>query len=108
VSKNVVPFQPVGSEEHSRAETERKKRLFDWADGVLRQLGLADRIARANTLDDLRKITFDVEAAEVTIAIREALHPVSGAKADHFAGIREGGLKQILRLRFKAAGSRRL
>jgi predicted P-loop ATPase len=34
------------------------------------------------------------------IAIREALHPASGQKAAHFTGLREGGLKQILKMRF--------
>ncbi len=55
---------------------------------------------RASGLEDLRKITFAPDAAEVALAIREALHPVSGAKADCFAGLREGGLKRILRSRF--------
>jgi hypothetical protein len=49
------------------AETERDLRLFAWADGVLGELGLAERVARASSLDELRKITFDPDAAEVVL-----------------------------------------
>jgi predicted P-loop ATPase len=87
-------------EEHTRAETERKRHLFAWADGVLHELGLAERIAHAGSLEELRKITFDADAAEIALAIREALHPAGGAKDDCFAGLREGGLKRILKMRF--------
>ncbi len=52
---------------------------------------------RPSSLDDTRKITFDPHTAEVTLAIRDALHPVVGTKADHFAGLREGALKRILK-----------
>jgi predicted P-loop ATPase len=100
MSANLIPFPPLGAEEHARAETDRKQRLFAWADAVLQELGLAERVARANSFDELRKITFDPDAADVALAIREALHPASGTKADHFAGLREGSLKRILRSRF--------
>jgi predicted P-loop ATPase len=96
---NVIPISP-GAEAHARAETERKRRLFAWADQVLQELGLAERVKRANSLHELHKIAFDTDAAKVALAIREALHPASGAKADCFAGLREGGLKRILRMRF--------
>jgi predicted P-loop ATPase len=96
---NVIEFR-VGAEEHARAETERKQRLFTWADCVLRNLGLAERVACANNLGELRRITFDADAAEVALAIREALHPASGPKDDCFTGLRAGGLKHILRMRF--------
>ena len=49
----------------------------------------------------MRRIKFDVNAADVVLAIRDALHPASGRKAAHFAGMNEGGLKKILRLRFR-------
>jgi hypothetical protein len=96
MTSNLIPFPPPGAEEHARAETERKQRLFAWADRVWREIGLAECIAHTSTLDGLRKIIFDPDAAEVTLAIREALHPASGPKADCFAGLREGGLKRIL------------
>jgi predicted P-loop ATPase len=96
---NVISISP-SAETHASAETERKRQLFAWADRVLRELGLADRIARANDLNKLRKIVFDADAAKVALAIREALHPANGAKADCFAGLREGALKRILKNRF--------
>jgi predicted P-loop ATPase len=100
MSANLIPFPPLGAEEHAQAETDRKQQLFAWLDRILHQLGLAERIARANSFDDLRKIIFDADAADVALAIREALHPASGSKADHFAGLREGSLKHLLRKRF--------
>ncbi len=39
-------------------------------------------------------------SAEVTLAIRDALHPASGPRQEHFRGLKEGGLKQILKNRF--------
>ena len=96
------------AEEHARAETARKQRLFDWANKMLEQLGLAERVPdkpgefrlRANTVDALRKLVFEVNAAEVLLMIRDALHPVSGSKAEHFKGISGDALKAVLRLRF--------
>ena len=100
-NRTIVPFPspPPDADEYARAETERRWRLFAWADSVLRELGLAERVARANSLDELLRITFDADAAEVALAIREALHPASGAKDDCFTGLRAGGLKQILKKR---------
>jgi predicted P-loop ATPase len=96
----LIQFPSLGAEEHARAETKRKRRLFAWADRLLRELGLAERVARANNLGELCSITFDANAAEVALAIREALYPASGAKDGCFAGLRAGGLKHILRMRF--------
>jgi predicted P-loop ATPase len=97
MDRNVIPITP-SADAHARAETERKRQLFAWADRVLTNLGYVDRIARAVDLTDLRKILFDADAAE--LAIREALHPASGKRADHFIGLRTGALKRILQNRF--------
>jgi hypothetical protein len=92
---------PPSADEQAQQETERKNKLFAWADDVLTNLGLVDRIKQANTLDELRKIVFDGNAADVILAIREALHPASGQKKDKcFAGLNEGGLGRILKKRF--------
>jgi predicted P-loop ATPase len=89
------------TDEHARAETQRNQQLFAWADGVLKLLlGLDKAVAAAKTIEKLRSITLDVETPEVLLAIRDALHPVSGNRAEHFRGLREGGLKQILKNRF--------
>lgn len=86
---SVVPVPPSTADEHARAETARKQRLFDWANEALEQLGFAERIPnkpgyfrlRANDLAELSKIVFDVDAAEVTLIIRAALHPASGEQS---------------------------
>ena len=84
---NLIPLRP-GAEEYARAETERKHQLFAWADRVLQQLGLMDALARASSLDELRKVIFDPDAADVALVIRAALHPAHGTKADYLAGLR--------------------
>jgi putative DNA primase/helicase len=95
-----MPVPPPSASEHARAETERKRRLFAWVDALIRQLDLDRAIAQASTFEELRKIVIDVDSAEVTLAIREALRPTSGQKADYLAGLREGALKRVLRMRF--------
>jgi predicted P-loop ATPase len=96
----LVPVPPLSAEDHARDETRRNTDLFNWAKALLAQLGPMQAIASANTPEELRKITFDVDRAEVELAIREALHPVSGKKSAHFAHLKEGGLKRILRMCF--------
>jgi predicted P-loop ATPase len=81
-------------------ETDRKRGLYEWCDRLLDQLGLVSKIVAAKTIDDLRKVVFDMDAAEVELAIREALHPASGSKADIFSGLKEGALKRVLKARF--------
>jgi hypothetical protein len=36
-----------GPDAHGRADTQRKQRLFDWADALLKRFGLAKALARA-------------------------------------------------------------
>jgi predicted P-loop ATPase len=100
----IVPFPSPApdAEEHARAETERKRRLFEWADRILADLGLADKVRNANTLDDLRRITFDdADASEIDLAIRDVLHPATGRRQAHFSGMNEGMLKRLLKTRFR-------
>jgi hypothetical protein len=94
---DLIPFpEPPDAKAHAAAETELKKRLFDWADGVLQQLGLAAKVAQAMRLDDLRKITLDVEDVIVELAIRDALHPAGGQRAEHFVGLKAGRAQAIV------------
>jgi predicted P-loop ATPase len=88
------------ADEYARADTQRNQRLFDWADGVLKRLGLDKDVTAARSLEELRSITFDVDSAEIALAIRDALHPASGHRQEHFRGLKEGGLKLILKNRF--------
>jgi predicted P-loop ATPase len=99
VMKLPVPAA-LSAEEHARAETERRQRLFDWAEAVFKELGLIKALAAVGSLEELRGITFNVDGHAVVLAIRAALFPASGNRAEHFRGLREGGLRRILTSRF--------
>ena len=88
------------ADEHARADTQRNQRLFEWADTVLKRLRLDKAVAAARSIEQLRNVTFNPDSAEVTLAIRDALHPASGQLQEHFRGLKEGGLKLILKNRF--------
>jgi hypothetical protein len=91
-----------GADKHARADTQRNRRLFDWAAAVLKGLGLDRAVAAAKSIEALRAVTFDTDSAEVALAIRDALHPASGQRQEHFRGLTAGGLKLILKNRFAA------
>jgi predicted P-loop ATPase len=93
------PEQP-DAEAYAHAETERKCRLFAWADALLQQLGLTAKVAQAQSADELRRIVLDIDDVEIELAIRDALHPAAGKRADHFAGMKAGALKRLLKMRF--------
>ena len=95
----IIPLK-TGTDEHARAETDRKRRLFAWADLVLQQLGFTDRVAQADSVDELRKVTFDADTIEVALAIRDALHPATGKREEYFVGLSDAGLKRLLKTRF--------
>src|SRR5262245_57033635 len=95
-----LPVTTPSSEERAQNDTERKRALFAWASGVLERIGVVAAIAAAKTSEELCRITLDVEAVEIILAIRDALHPSSGIRAEHFRGLKEGGLKQVLKNRF--------
>jgi predicted P-loop ATPase len=95
-----IPTPPPNADAHARADTERNRRLFDWAEAVLKTLGLDKAVAAARSIEDLRRMALDVDSAEIALALRDALHPASGQRQEHFRGLREGGLKAILRNRF--------
>jgi predicted P-loop ATPase len=99
VVKLPVPITRT-TDEHARADTERNRRLFAWADAVLKQLGVDKAVTAARSTEELHGVTFDADTVEVILVIRDALHPASGRREDHFQGLKEGGLKQILRNRF--------
>jgi predicted P-loop ATPase len=90
----------LDADDRVHADDRRNQRLFDWARGVLSRLGLDRAIARARTIDELRRVVLDLEDARIALAIRDALHPVNGEQQDHFRGLREGSLKQVLKNQF--------
>jgi predicted P-loop ATPase len=100
VLKLPVPTPQGDADEHARADTQRNQRLFDWADAVLKKLRLDRAVAAAKSIEELRCVRFDADSAEITLATRDALHPASGDRQEHFRGLKEGGLKQILKNRF--------
>jgi predicted P-loop ATPase len=96
-----VPSQDTqDADEHARAETQRKAALFDWADAVLKRFGLDRAVAAAKSFEELWKVTLDAaDNADLTLAIRDALRPASGRRQQHFDGLREGSLRQVLKSR---------
>jgi hypothetical protein len=107
IVKLPVPVSKT-ADDHARTDTERNRLLFAWADAVLKQLGVDKAVAAARSIEDLHGVTFDADSAEVILAIRDALHPVSGRREHHFQGLKEGGLKLILRNRFAELKKARL
>jgi hypothetical protein len=81
------------ADEHARKDTERSRRLFDWADAVLKRLGLDKAVTAAKSIEELGRVALDTDSAEITLAIRDALHPASGKPQDHFRGLTAGGFK---------------
>jgi predicted P-loop ATPase len=90
----------LDDDDRARSNAERTRRLFEWAATVLEHLGLVKAVTEATTIEELRNITLDVKDAEVSLAIRDALHPATGDRQEHFRGLREGALKHILKNRF--------
>lgn len=101
--RKIVPSKVI-SIRQSRAspdtEAQRQHELFDWCDGVLNGLGLTRLTARSQSVEELRKLLFNGNAADMALKIRTALHPASSSKAACFVGLREGALKRILKSRF--------
>ncbi len=100
---NKIIHLPVSTtqdaDEHARKDTERNRRLFDWADAVLKRLGLDKAVTAAKSIEELGRVALDTDSAEITLAIRDALHPASGKPQDHFRGLTAGGLKVVLKNR---------
>ena len=67
-----IPTPPPNADAHARADTERNRRLFDWAEAVLKALGLDKAVAAARSIEELRRITLDVDSAEIALALRDA------------------------------------
>jgi predicted P-loop ATPase len=106
-----VPSRPRREDEqaHARADTQRRQQLFAWADAVLQQLGLHRAVAAATSIEALHAVKFDAaNNAEAMLLIRDALHPASGRREEHFRGLKEDGLKLILRNRFAELKKARL
>jgi putative DNA primase/helicase len=91
---------PQGADDHAQAETQRRQRLFEWADAILDSLGLRGAVAAARSIEELHGITLAADSADVILAVRDAAHPLGGHRQEHFRGLTESGLKLILKNRF--------
>jgi hypothetical protein len=98
---NIVPMPGQDAKARADAETDDKRKLFDWADQLLKQIGIAQKVAEAKSIDDLHQIKFDADDVDVVFAIRTALHPSSGQRAQHFQHMKNDTLKRVLRMRFE-------
>jgi putative DNA primase/helicase len=99
VIKLPITTPPPDAAARAREETERLNALYVWGDKVLADLGIAAAIGRARSPEELSRITLDVNSAEVTLAIRAALHPAIGHRQKCFDGLNQGMLKGILKSR---------
>jgi hypothetical protein len=100
VIKLPPPSQPIGADEAAQTETEHKQRLFDWCDALLKSLGYTKKVNAARSILELHRIALDADSAEVALAIRDALHPASGRREEHFRHLKEEAIKQVLKARF--------
>jgi hypothetical protein len=96
----IIPLPPPPDESGSNPNADRNKRLFDWANTVLAEIGFVKAIRQAASIAELRDIVFDEDNPAIALAIRDALFPASGQRQDHFRGLREGALKRILHNQF--------
>ena len=69
---------PQGADDHAQAETQRRQRLFEWADAILDSLGLRGAVAAARSIEELHGITLAADSADVILAVRDAAHPLGG------------------------------
>lgn len=98
---NIIPM-PGQDDAKARAdaETNLRRALFDWADQLLDQIGITQKVAAAKSLDDLQHVEFDANSIDVMFAIRAAMSPATGKVAKHFENMSEDKLKRIIRARF--------
>jgi hypothetical protein len=95
----IIPY-PGADRASNEPEAEREQLLFRWVDMVLAKLGYTKAVAKAASLLELADIAFDLRDPEVTLAIREALHPAAGKRPLHFRGLNDDALRRLLRAGF--------
>jgi hypothetical protein len=88
------------AEEHACDQTEQMKALFEWAEKVLKDMGLLDMLGDVKTREELDAVKLDEGDPALIMAIRDALHPGGGkSRKKHFERLMESQLKAILRNR---------
>ena len=91
---------PVPDADHAGADARRKAELLDWALAVLKQLGMEKAVNDAQSPLEVDAVAVPNDA-RVDLAIRDALYPASGKRAEHFIGLKEPVLKRVLANRLK-------
>jgi hypothetical protein len=88
------------AEEHACDQTEQMKAWFEWAEKVLKDMGLLDALRDVKTREELDAVKLDEGDLTLIMAIRDALHPGGGkSRKKHFERLTELQLKGILRNR---------
>src|SRR3984893_14599916 len=94
------PGKKKSAEEHARDQTKEMKALFEWAEKVLKDMGLLDMLGDVKTREELDAVKLDGGDPALIMAIRDALHPGGGkSRKKHFERLMESQLKAILRNR---------
>jgi hypothetical protein len=91
---------PVPDADHAGADARRKAELLDWALAVLGELGLEKAVNDAQSPLEVDAIAVPNDA-KVDLAIRDALYPAGGKRAEHFVGLKESALRRVLANRLR-------
>ena len=84
MTADIIPL-PADAKARANERSNDKRALYDWGDELLKQIGIAQQVADAKTVDDLQAIKLDLDNVDVVFAIRDALHPSGGGScARHF------------------------
>jgi hypothetical protein len=101
MTTNIISMPGQDAKARADAEDDDKRKLFAWADELLNQIGITQKVAEAKSIDELHQIKFHADDVDVVFAIRTALHPSSGQRAKHFQHMKNDTLKRVLRMRFE-------
>ena len=100
MSKNVIPLPGQDAKARAQAESDEKRQIFDWADELLKRLGITGKASAAKSIDDLQHVRLDLNDVDIMFAIRAVMFPASGKVAKPFENMSEDKLKRIIKMRF--------
>jgi predicted P-loop ATPase len=86
---------PVPDADHAGTDARRQAELLDWALAVLKQLGVERAVNDAHSPLAVDAIVVPNDA-KVDLAVRDALYPASGKRAERFVGLKEPALRRVL------------
>lgn len=97
---NIIPLPGADAKARAQAESDEKRQLFEWADQLLRQIGTAEKVSAATSIDDLQHVHLDLNEIDIMFAIRAVMFPAGGKVAKPFENMSEDKLKHIIKMRF--------